>query len=93
MLTQTISQPDRDNAPGLPSFEQLENYEDAIAQQFRLVSAGMEHAEQFVRRAFSEAKKCKEAEAAPEFPLALHQHGYRFLRLRYCIAEAHRCSF
>ena len=45
----------------------MENYEDAIAREFRLVSGGMEHAEQFIRQAFSEAKKCKEAEDTPEF--------------------------
>ena len=67
MLTQTIRQPDRYNAPTLPSLEQLDNYEEAIAQEFRLVSSGMEHAEQFIRLAFSEAKKCKEPVDTPEF--------------------------
>ena len=66
-ISQTIRQPDRFSCPGMPSYEGLEAFEDSIASEFRLVSAGLDHGEEFIRRAFVAAKKNRHADDSDEF--------------------------
>ena len=65
-----IRQPERFNAKQIPTVESVNDWEDSMAQEFRLVTGGGEHAEQYLRRAFDIARREKDPEGSAEWLLA-----------------------
>ena len=55
------------NAKPVPNIEQVNEWEDTMAQEFRLVTGGGEHAERYFRKAFEAARKMKEPEGSPDW--------------------------
>ena len=60
-----VRQPERFNSRALPNVETVNEWEDAMAQEFRLITGGGEHAERYFRKAFEAARKMKEPEGSP----------------------------
>ena len=66
-ITQTIRQPEKFDCPPIPGFEKLNDWEDKIVRQFRVVTCGGEHAEEYILHAIEAARKNRHKEKSDEW--------------------------
>jgi len=52
-----VRQPEKLDCPPVSGHEGLEDWEDKIARQFRVVTCGGDHAEEYMREAIEAARK------------------------------------
>ena len=93
MLTQTIRQPDRYNAPALPSFGAIRELRRCYSSIIPLSQRRYGTCRAVHQTGVFGSQEMQGSRGYTRIPPALHRHGFRFIWLRYLSREAHHCSF
>ena len=66
-ITQTVRRPEKFECPPVSGYEGLEDWEDKVAREFRVVTCGGDHTEEYIREAIEAARKNRHEEDSPEW--------------------------